>query len=54
MVLSLGFVNSTGVVVIVSHDPDTSRCLAHTQAGFAVLVRTLCGLTLVTWWLALT
>lgn len=31
MVLSLRFVNSTGVVVIVSHMPDTPRCRAHTH-----------------------
>lgn len=39
MVLPLGFVNSTDVEVIVSHDPDTPRCQAHTQTVFALVVR---------------
>lgn len=30
MVVSLGFVNCTGVMVIVSHNPDTPRCPQQT------------------------
>lgn len=45
MALSLGFVNSTGVAVIVSHNPDTPRCYPHRRTHTHFALRCLCEAT---------